>query len=335
MQNLNCLIFVFALLSPALCAGSASYSSHRKCSYAACFTYNPDENLCYSAATDASLYTSYKFAVCPAGTYCDYNLIRGATQLFCQPAKEAGDACTSYMQCKSQMCVNGKCSTRRARFGETVQKSTECNQGLFMSSASEKCTRQISAGFACDSGSVYYSCKGRLVCNGGYCWQPMSLANGAAAQNYQVCKSLYINKTAGQCAVAPKLIGVGTNGMKGCSVDTVDTDCRYAVGDNIVSASSLNKTCACTRYSSSVRYYCELGEGDDLFISNFKQYLTFLETDVRGMSKLSWASRFSDPVSYIQQYDELPCAPYYSATSAGEKVGAVLAVAIVLVLAIV
>lgn len=329
MLIMNSLLAAILVLFASLPVSVASST----CSYVTCVSYDPDENVCYASSQDASSHTRYRFSTCPSDTYCDYSLIGTSTdKLSCMPVKEAGESCTYYIQCRSKYCINGKCSTRRAKQGELVLGDTECGKGLFMETATKKCTRQSAAGYTCDIGSLYYACRARLVCNDDYCWQPMSLAIGTAATNKEVCKTLYINSTTGLCGTAPKLQSIGSNGLKNCATATADTDCKYAIGDTIFSASKLNKSCVCTQYAGEIKQYCELGEGDDLFIANYKTYLKSIENDERNMDKIMQVEMYRDTSLYVQRFGAASCTPYFVQSRAEWDLGVATAISIVIVL---
>ena len=136
----------------------------------------------------------------------------------------------------------------------------------------------MKAGYPCEFNEIHMfgSCRDRLVCNEGYCWQPMSVPNGAVVKNRLVCRSLYINKNTSACSDAPKLQRTNKYGVTPCTVDTLDKDCIYRIGVNMYTATQLGKTCVCTKYSSRVKYFCELGEGDDPYIGRVKRVKEFM-----------------------------------------------------------
>ncbi len=243
-----------------------------QCTYISCVDYDSGANMCQTIATVNGAYL-FQYSSCPSGTYCPSRFSTSITsEQDCASTNSLGATCSDPAECTDGFCVNSTCKSRLARLGEQASANYECGKGLYVSSATGLCVRQVAAGYAC-SGQEYLvgACRDKLVCNGGYCWQPMSIAAGSAATNKLVCKTLYINSTTGLCAAAPILAGTNAAGIKLCTTDTADSDCVYTINDTVkFTASQLGKSCICTRYSEDVHYYCELGEGDTVYIANVK-----------------------------------------------------------------
>eukprot|EP01022_Parablepharisma_sp_SALTPOND_P033208 TRINITY_DN882_c0_g1_i1.p1 TRINITY_DN882_c0_g1~~TRINITY_DN882_c0_g1_i1.p1 ORF type:complete len:332 (-),score=-4.78 TRINITY_DN882_c0_g1_i1:417-1265(-) len=241
-----------------------------QCPRIICRSYDPSTKVCAQIQPGSQ---TYFFSACPAGSFCEWQTASQEATGVCNSAKEDGKSCSDYTECKNGYCVNGKCSPRPGKLGILASSNLDCAKGLYRSPITGTCARQNPAGYNCagDTISFHGPCRGRLVCNDGYCWQPMVTNDGIFAKNPMVCKSLYINKTTSMCGPAPVLQGANERGVKPCNRQTVDYDCIYKIGDVKYTASQLGKSCICTLTSENGGSFCELGEGDDVYIHNVKK----------------------------------------------------------------
>lgn len=117
---------------------------------------------------------------------------------------------------------------------------------------------------------TFEECRGQLTCGDGFCWQPMSLANGAITTNRFLCKSLCLMNQS-VCSEAPVLQGADSAGIKVCHTDE---NCVYLVGKTMYRAKDFNKTCFCTSLAPTMSMHCQTGEGDPAYVATIKGFYT-------------------------------------------------------------
>ena len=101
--------------------------------------------------------------------------------------KEEGETCQRTTECKSRMCIEGKCSTLPD--GAKCKKHFQCGQ--FSSFSNSVCKPLVKDGDSYDSD---YNCGFNLACGNGKCQKMFSLESGEVSDNWILCKSGYVNK---------------------------------------------------------------------------------------------------------------------------------------------
>lgn len=143
------------------------------------------DKLCTKAVeVEPSNFTIY-VAGCPEGEYCPFG-----EEAYCTKKtipKEEGETCQRTSECKSKMCVEGKCSTLPD--GAECLKHYQCGQ--FSSCSDSVCKPLLKEGDSCESD---YDCGFDLACGNGKCQKMFSLETGEVSDNLYLCKSGYVNK---------------------------------------------------------------------------------------------------------------------------------------------
>lgn len=170
-----------------------------------------------------------------------------------------GEDCNENTKCqgKNSVCLNGKCTGKNE--GEICGETSECKVGLFCSSKTKKCQRQLKEGEQCVSS---YDCVNYLGCYMNKCTKFGTLKKGArvdsvkerGAMKYLFCNNGCVSEDKNFCTetdYAPPTLGKKKQGG-----DTVECQfnepCYYT--DGYV---TFNKTCICS-FTEEGKGYCPI-----------------------------------------------------------------------------
>ena len=101
--------------------------------------------------------------------------------------KEEGETCQRTTECKSRMCIEGKCSTLPD--GAKCKKHFQCGQ--FSSFSNSVCKPLVKEGDAYDGDD---GCGFKLACGNGKCQKMFSLESGEVSDNCNPSKRAKVKK---------------------------------------------------------------------------------------------------------------------------------------------
>ena len=203
-----------------------------------------------SSFSSASGQSAYQITPCVFGLECPLAPGLSSSCASISNTRYPGEFCASATDCMSSQCSSGKC--QGSPQSAACTSSSQCNPGLYCSSASSQCTPQILEGIACSSDE---ECENTSLCDQGVCIRMFTGDTGEPTAYIMPvglapsCKSGFATASASSFACAATAPVSASAGVTAC---TADSEC-------VAEDATSSKTCLCG-YDAQGR--CPLFEGD-------------------------------------------------------------------------
>ena len=273
--------------------------------------YNAADNICLKITVVGSVINIQYFGnrdiydSCPTkDTYCNFQDAPGEYK--CENRKENGAACEKYKECKSLLCINGKCQDKEAEAGQScdTQFSFECESGTYCKGeetwdalatwygipavSSGVCTKLAKVGESCAS----TKCEWQASCYDSKCQWWGSINDDQPSIHADLCKSGYLNEEGTKCAARSTLpTSVFAEGLnyQDC---TVGSDCKYVLNGAAITTHYLlpdvdSRCVAMYHYSTHNSSVCAYAPGDKMILKSLDLYRK-VEPDEYWEMAYSW-----------------------------------------------